>query len=90
MFFNKIPSVTFSELSSKDKIIDVREVNEFKRGHLPNAKNVPLSTIENYSTNDKVYVICASGARSKRAVKYLRNKGIDAINIKGGMMYAKR
>ena len=36
-----------------------------------------------YETH-RINVICASGARSKRAVKVLRNNGVEAYNIKGG------
>lgn len=84
--FSKIPSVTLSEVEPKARIIDVREPYEFKQRHLPKAVNVPLSRVQNYETQGRVYVICASGARSRRAVKILRKKGIDAVDIRGGMM----
>jgi rhodanese-related sulfurtransferase len=31
-----------------------------------------------------VYVICAVGARSAKAVGHLRGEGIDAVNVAGG------
>ncbi len=86
MFFSSVPSVSLDEIKPSDFVIDVREPYEFKEGHLPNAKNVPLDTVGNFKTDKKVFVICASGMRSKAAVKILRKNGIDAINIKGGMM----
>lgn len=86
MFFNKIPAVHWDEIEKGAKIIDVREIFEYKKFHAKGTKNVPLSSIENYKDTDKVYVTCASGNRSSQAVKYLRSKGVDAINIKGGMM----
>ncbi|QIK57889.1 rhodanese-like domain-containing protein [Erysipelothrix sp. HDW6A] len=85
-FFKKVPTVTWSDLKPSDQIIDVRERHEFKSGHARNAKNVPLSNIPNFDTNKEVFVVCASGSRSKRAVKILRKKGIDAKNVRGGMM----
>lgn len=85
MLFKKTPSVSWSEIDKGAKIIDVREPIEYKQGHAKGAKNVPLSHIETFKTDEKVFVVCASGNRSKRAVKHLRKEGIDAINIKGGM-----
>lgn len=86
MFFKRTPSITWSELSRDDVIIDVREPHEFKVKSAHRAKNVPLSKISTFSTHQTVYVMCQSGIRSKRAVKMMRKNGIDAINIKGGMM----
>ncbi len=85
LFFSSIPSTTLQEIKDYKKIIDVRTPMEYARGHLKGARNVPLDQIETFKTQEKVYVICQSGARSKAAVKYLRKKGIDAINIKGGL-----
>lgn len=93
MFFTKIKSVTTDELQSvlKEKlvILDVREPHEFKNGHIPGAKNVPLGTIGTYTGKGPVYVICASGGRSTQATKKLTKMGVDATNVKGGMMMWK-
>ena len=93
MFFTKIKSVTTDELQSvlkeKPVILDVREPHEFKNGHSPGAKNVPLGTIGTYTGKGPVYVICASGGRSTQATKKLTKMGVDATNVKGGMMMWK-
>ena len=93
MFFTKIKSVTTDELQSvlkeKPVILDVREPHEFKNGHIPGAKNVPLGTIGTYTGKSPVYVICASGGRSTQATKKLTKMGVDATNVKGGMMMWK-
>lgn len=69
-------------------IIDVREIDEFEAGHIPNAKNVPLSTLaENFETLDKdqaYYVICQAGGRSARACDFLSKQGYDVTNVLGG------
>lgn len=89
-FFNKT-SINGSELQQKltlnPEIIDVREKSEFQTGHIPGAKNIPLSKISAYSLKGDrpVYVICQSGLRSRQATKLLRKKGIQAFNVKGGM-----
>lgn len=89
MFFNRIPTISTDELEKKlpqkPQIIDVRESFEFQRGHIPGAKNVPLSKINNYTPKDQVYVICQSGMRSKKAAKQLMRQGYDVINVRGGM-----
>jgi len=89
--FKKVPSISAQELQEKLKkpieLIDVRSPEEFAQGHIPKAKNVPLDTIQQYKPKGKtVYVVCASGPRSKRATQYLIDKKIDAYNIEGGMM----
>ena len=60
---------------------------EFRRGHIKEAKNVPLSQIGQFSPANKetIYVICHSGMRSKIAAKKLKKKGYDVINVRGGM-----
>lgn len=89
--FTKIDSISTFELekklNSQIQLIDVRTPLEFQRGHIKNAKNVPLNTIANYvpTANKTVYVICQSGARSKLAAKKLKHQGYDAINVQGGM-----
>lgn len=86
MFFKSVPTVSWKDITARDTIIDVREPYEFAQKHAPKAKNVPLGKIDAYTTAHTVYVVCASGSRSKRAVKMLRKRGIDAINIRGGML----
>ena len=89
--FTKVDSISTIELEQKLKeniqLIDVRTPGEFRRGHIKNAKNVPLNEIGQFTPirDKKVYVICHSGARSKLAAKKLKKKGYDVVNIRGGM-----
>ena len=90
MFFKKTPTISTTELenklSEKPQIIDVREPHEFKIGHIPGAKNIPLAKVSTYTPKGQVYVVCQSGMRSKRATKILLKQGHDVINVRGGMM----
>lgn len=88
-----IKSESISELknalASQDiDLIDVREVDEYKSGHVPTAQNMPLSTLaESYQGLDKektYHIICQSGGRSARACEFLVNKGYHVINVSGG------
>ena len=89
--FTKVDSISTTELEQKLKqniqLIDVRTPGEFRRGHIKNAKNIPLNEIGSYTplTDKKTYVICHSGARSKLAAKKLKKRGFDVVNVKGGM-----
>ncbi len=69
-------------------VIDVREVHEYRPGHVPGALNVPLSVLAarlpEVPKDRPVYVICRSGARSAQATALMRGVGIDATNVAGG------
>ena len=89
--FTKVDSISTIELEQRLKqniqLIDVRTPGEFRRGHIKNAKNIPLNEIGSYTpvSDKKTYVICHSGARSKLAAKKLKKRGFDVVNVKGGM-----
>ena len=61
LLFTKIDSISTSELEAKLKepiqLLDVRTPMEFRRGHIKNAKNVPLTEIGSY-TSDKRNTLC--------------------------------
>jgi len=73
-------------------VIDVREVDEFAGGHLPEARNVPLakladriSEIEKFK-DKPVIVCCASGMRSGKACGELGKLGFAKVhNLAGGV-----
>lgn len=70
-------------------ILDVRERHEWKAGHAPGAKHIPLSQLQARSGElraDRQYIaVCRSGSRSRSAVARLRGAGLDAVNLRGGM-----
>ena len=69
-------------------LLDVRTAQEYIGGHIKGARLFSLDRIHTYEgKKDKsIYLICHSGARSKRAAKILKAKGYDAISVKGGML----
>lgn len=88
--FQKIPTITTTELSNKIKgeieLLDVRTPAEYRSGHIAKAKNVPLNKINTYKgKKEQVYVICQSGMRSKNAAKQLKKMGYEVTNVRGGM-----
>ncbi|MDA8278426.1 MAG: rhodanese-like domain-containing protein [Actinomycetota bacterium] len=76
--------------SSGATIVDVREEEEFVAGHIAGAVSLPLSrVVDDYKTlplESEIIVNCRSGARSARAVSFLRSMGVDAKNLSGGVI----
>lgn len=72
-------------------LIDVRQPEEYRSGHVPGAKLVPLSTLASVAANwdkqQKVIVICQSGGRSAGAANYLVKQGFTKVyNFPPGTM----
>jgi rhodanese-related sulfurtransferase len=75
--------------SRESVILDVRERHEWKAGHVPGSKNIPLSKLRARAgelARDRSYVaVCRSGSRSRTATAQLRSAGLDVVNLKGGL-----
>ena len=69
------------------QLIDVRTPQEFSRGSLPGATNVPLQGIHHAQQQlhqDKpIVVFCASGKRSAQAQSALKSMGFSRIHNLG-------
>ncbi|MFA7068974.1 MAG: FAD-dependent oxidoreductase, partial [Acidaminococcaceae bacterium] len=90
--YRQVPVAKTRELvESNAYIVDVREKNEFAKGHLKNAVNIPLSELrgrlEEIPHDQPVYLYCRSGQRSYNAVMALQNVGYDnVINMSGSYL----
>lgn len=90
--FRQVPVTKVRELVEEGAfIVDVREPNEFKNGHLKSSVNVPLSEIRermNEIPKDQpVYLHCRSSQRSYNALLALQNEGFDnVVNISGSYL----
>lgn len=73
------------------EVIDVREPDEFAAGHIPDAQNLPLSTLQSgadliFLNQDGQYIIiCRSGNRSQQASEILQEQGYTVVNVEEGM-----
>lgn len=70
-------------------VLDVRKVSEYQGGHITDAINLPLDTInEGMASIDKnktYYVHCAGGYRSMIYTSILKSRGFDnLINVENG------
>jgi len=87
---------TMQKRGDSFELIDVREPDEFARGHLPGAINVPLPRIEQQglalpaeggASADRLVFICRSGARSLRACALVRRSaGREVLQLEGGLL----
>jgi rhodanese-related sulfurtransferase len=89
-----IPEIDVDELAARldagAVLFDVREPDEYNEAHVGGAVLVPLGTVPDsvarFPVDGPVLVICRSGARSARAVEFLRGQGVDAVNVVGGTL----
>ena len=70
-------------------LLDVREDNEWAAGHAPPATHVRLAEVPErlaeIPVSATVVAVCRAGARSQQAAEFLRARGVDAVNLSGGM-----
>ena len=87
--FGMAPSVDLRELAKEGAIIlDVRTKAEFQGGHIKNAVNIPVESLDANLTKLKnkqkpIITCCASGMRSGRAKSLLKSKGYENVHNGG-------
>lgn len=94
--FNGLAEITAEMLAERlgtraaPAIIDVRQPEEFSSWAIAGVRNIPLAELSSsmaaIERDTEVVVVCASGARSGRAVEALRAAGVAARNLTGGML----
>ncbi|WP_406048679.1 rhodanese-like domain-containing protein [Kribbella sp. NBC_00889] len=86
------PEIDVDQLSEAVRagaaIIDVREPGEYVAGHVPGAVLIPMGELPNRLAElDRyaaMYVVCASGNRSRTMTDFLRRAGFEAYSVAGG------
>lgn len=88
------PASSFSSVQSDIKVgaklYDVRTPAEYRAGHIENATNLPLGSIQagalaSVPKGQKIYVYCQSGNRSSQATALLKQAGITNVIDLGGI-----
>ncbi|MFM9877917.1 MAG: rhodanese-like domain-containing protein [Rhodoglobus sp.] len=83
------PTQARARLAEGAVLIDVRSTGEWNAGHAPEARHVPLDTLEtklgSLPKSTPVVAICASGMRSASAARILSDHGYAASTVSGGM-----
>ena len=91
---NPVPGIGVNEvfelLRGGAPLVDVREPHEYEEVRAVGARLVPLQSVPQslavFPTDRAVYVICRSGGRSHKACEWLREQGVDAVNVLGGTL----
>jgi SulP family sulfate permease len=88
-----VPELADIVARSRDRaiVIDVREPEEYRLGHLPGARLVPLRDIIDASNrlprDRSILLVCRSGRRSTRALHWFLDLGFEEVfNLKGGIL----
>jgi rhodanese-related sulfurtransferase len=86
----QVDPIQARELADQGAILlDVREDAEWRAGHAPKARHIPLhrlpGRVGDLPPGRTVVTICRSGARSARAAALLAREGREAVNLSGGM-----
>lgn len=70
-------------------LLDVREDDEWRAGHIDGAQHIPLrelgGRLAELPSGRPIVTVCRSGARSAAAVRGLRQMGHSAENLDGGV-----
>ena len=71
-------------------LLDVREPVEWEAEHAPDALLVPMGEVSQRRAelprDRRIVVVCRSGGRSAAVTESLREWGLDAVNLAGGML----
>ena len=91
-----VPETTVEELKARvDKkepnyLLDVREQHELQISRIAGSTLIPLgqlpSRLAELPSGQEIVVHCKSGVRSAKAVGILKEHGIEAKNLKGGIL----
>lgn len=92
---NQIDPTAAIRLMNNDSavVLDVREAGDFSKGHIKDAKNVPISSFKSQLDSlvkhkDKpVLAYCRSGNVSGKACRILKHSGFNNVyNLAGGIV----
>jgi sulfur-carrier protein adenylyltransferase/sulfurtransferase len=94
-----VPETTVEELKARIDakapiyLLDVREPHEYQIARIPGSTLIPLGQLGSRygelppaSEGREIIVHCKSGVRSAKAVNLLKEHGIEARNLKGGIL----
>lgn len=83
------PSEAKQEMKKGSVIIDIRNEDAYKLGHIKGALNIPIKSlplkIKELDKSKDYLVICYVGGSSKMAATMLKKSGFSVKNIAGGM-----
>jgi rhodanese-related sulfurtransferase len=86
----RIPEIRVADVAETAHLIDVREDDEWRAGHAPEAVHLPMmqlpQRLAEVPPEGVVVIVCRSGHRSAEVVRFLSTQGFDNVrNLAGGM-----
>jgi hydroxyacylglutathione hydrolase len=85
------PAEAAAAMTSSDPpiVVDVRAPKELSKGHIGGSVNLPLNhlreRLDELPANRRVLVHCAGGYRSSIAAGLMQQRGLDVLELAGGM-----
>jgi rhodanese-related sulfurtransferase len=97
LLFSRSKSLTASEAAAalargELQLIDVRELSEVSEARVKGARHIPLGQLHAKlgELDRPVAFLCRSGSRSAIATRTATKAGLDAANVKGGVIAWER
>lgn len=86
------PQAAVALINNDAVVVDLRSSEAFARGHIVNARNIPMDELDaNIERLTKlgskpILAVCDAGVTSNRAIDNLRKSGMESVyGLKGGM-----
>jgi rhodanese-related sulfurtransferase len=88
-----LPTVTVDDVPPDAVLLDCREDEEWRAGHIDGAVHVPMNELPEHLGTDpgpltpdaRIVVVCKVGSRSAHVTEWLNRGGFSAVNLEGGM-----
>ena len=90
---SEFDDVPVSALPDDAVVLDIREQDEWDRGHSPTAVHIPMSELPArvdelapfLDRDEPLVITCRSGGRVQRVMPWLAQQGYEVANMAGGM-----
>ncbi len=86
----QLDAAALNQEKAKYFLVDVRQLEEYRQGHINRAKLVPLNQLgqhmKDLPAGREIVCVCRSGNRSRTAARKLVAAGFKAVNLRGGMI----
>ena len=87
------PDVPVTDVADDAVFLDIREQDEWDRGHAPGALHIPMgelpgriAELDAYAAGAQTLLVtCRSGGRVSRVLPWLADNGFEVANLEGGM-----
>ena len=90
---SQFPEVPVHALPDDAVVLDIREQDEWDRGHAPTAVHIPMSELPArvdelapfLDQDEPLVITCRSGGRVQRVMPWLAQQGYEVATMSGGM-----